>query len=350
MRVGFIDGFDHYPAATGGNGAVDSIWTLVGSADATFLRTGLDGRGKALELNPDITDYRRRRMFDDGATATQISWAFSFVIIRYNDTTDEIARVVDSATATQFSLRLKPGGVIAIYGEGGVELATTSGIVLGTGTIYRACLTVDMTTADATILNMWINGTHVINGAVADFQDSALQNMGGIALYSNGDFNDTNTTYLQWDDFCVLLDTTINQGEVGVYQFAPTADVIKQWTPLTGTDNFAMVDELVMNRDTDYNSSSVVGNKDIFAFNDLTRIPDNIICVSQMTGIRKEETGTRSMNHILVVSGVEYPSPAKNLSQSYLFPMDHFLVNPATLVTWSKADFDALTGGYQDAA
>jgi hypothetical protein len=207
-----------------------------------------------------------------------------------------------------------------------------------------------MTVANATVMNLWVNSSKVIDEITADFQDSTTQNMGGVRLHSYGDFNDTDNTYCSFDDFIPILGVIDNYGEVALYLTGPNADILHQWTHSTGATGFGVVDEKPMNL-SDYNSSGVVGNRDIFGFLDLTRVPDRIICVTQMTGTMKEEAGPRAIRNVLMVGGTEENLGADyNESQTYQFFSDHWLKNPETALEWTSVEYDALESGYEDAA
>ena len=62
-----------------------------------------------------------------------------------------------------------------------------------------------------------------------------------------------------------------------LYPNADTADA--DWTPSTGTDHYALVDETTVNSDADYVASGTVGDLDLYETGDLPFVPDSIHAV-----------------------------------------------------------------------
>ena len=78
-------------------------------------------------------------------------------------------------------------------------------------------------------------------------------------------------------------------GESGVAVLYPSADTADaDWTPSTGTDHYATVDETTVNGDAGYVASGTVGDLDLYEIGDLPFVPDGIHAVQVTMCARKE--------------------------------------------------------------
>jgi hypothetical protein len=351
VNVGFIEGFDPYPSVLSANAGVLGVWNLItysGEPGALSLTLGFTGVGQCLTSDAVLFGGTITR----GFPATQhLSMAFGFRLengASPYDMTESIG-ILDESGNTQFSIGFNTLGRMTLKGEGGVTLWTSDKVFDG-GVIYRCNMTVDSSVANATVVNLWETGNKIINNVTMDLQDSASQNMAAMRItIANTQLSLFKNWKISYDDIVVLYgDEVVNLGETGIYMIGPTADILHQWTPSTGATNYPNVDDLPNNRDTDYNSSETVGFRDTFVMANLTRSPDKIHYVSQLTVARKEESGTRTIKHVLESGATEQLGHNANLSQSYTYIFDHYAKNPDGNVEWNKAAVDALTSGYED--
>jgi hypothetical protein len=132
-------------------------------------------------------------------------------------------------------------------------------------------------------------------------------------------------------------------GPVQLYAGVPVADVSVTWTPLSGADNFAMVDEIPPDGDTSYNSSDTPGDTDQYE-HPLTGVPANsrVFAVQHCLDLRVD-SGSRTLGS--VVYGVDVGDPVTIAAASsyliYHFPMD---LNPQTAAEWEVTDFPVNAG------
>jgi hypothetical protein len=102
---------------------------------------------------------------------------------------------------------------------------------------------------DSGAVRVYVDGAKVLDLAGVDTQQQANAQAAIIQLgYSN-----SSATYL-FDDLYVI-DKATRLGERKITVLTPTADVAKAFTPSTGTDNFACLDEAVPDT-TDYVTAS----------------------------------------------------------------------------------------------
>lgn len=143
-------------------------------------------------------------------------------------------------------------------------------------------------------------------------------------------------------------------GEVAVEAFRPAADgASADWTPSTGTDRFATVDEYVdhttapggggMPNTTDYNASSTNGATDLFT---LGRSP----AVTGILAIQHVVYGLGAGSSIVPVvrsAGTTYAGTAQALTGSYRYYTELSTTDPATGLPWTWQTFHAAEWGYR---
>lgn len=120
----------------------------------------------------------------------------------------------------------------------------------------------------------------------------------------------------------------------------PTADGTVQWTPSTGTDNYAMVDE-VPPSDTDYNEADTTGEKDLLALADFDGTEKTIAGVTVFARAWKTTADAQSLK-VGAKAGTTEDSTEHALEESALYLFHGMGVNPDDSAAWEDADIDAL--------
>jgi len=83
------------------------------------------------------------------------------------------------------------------------------------------------------------------------------------------------------------------------------------------TDNYALVDEVPANADTDYVQSATVGQKDTYTYGNLATTAGTVHGVQVATYARKTDAGTRKIASVARLSTTEEDSAEFILSTSY---------------------------------
>lgn len=110
------------------------------------------------------------------------------------------------------------------------------------------------------------------------------------------------------------------------------------------TDNYLLVDETPPNDDTDYVESSTVGDKDTYAFGNLTPTTGTVYGVQVVPRARKTDAGTRKIASIARLSATEVDSADKTLSTTYVYLPDVREAKPGG-GTWSISDVNSAEFG-----
>lgn len=166
---------------------------------------------------------------------------------------------------------------------------------------------------------------------VATNQDTRNGGAGTINqfVFGNGDINNGNTFF---DDlyFCDGADSGVSGapnndflGDVVVQARFPSGN--GNSSALVGsdgnsTDNYLLVDEATPNDDTDYVQGSSVGDKDTYAYSDLSMPSGDVYGVQISTHARKTDAGTREIVSVARTSGgTEQDGAAQALGTGYAY-------------------------------
>lgn len=341
MAEEIVDGYDHYPATMNDAsipGSILSEYIFTDQLNVGKIQVpGLNGIGKALKFTHNSGGVDMRKPI---TPCTQITLAITLMFTEYNIINEsKLIAFQDSNLADQFFLRQTFNGFLELVGEGGAVMAVTAEAFL-LNVMYRLNFRADIVagTAQMKIAGDLTKGFDVTG---VDLNDSALLNIETFRLANAAGVG------VIFDDTYLLTNEYLDLPEVEVNTSGPSADDSVQWTPLNGIDNFAMVDEELMDGETTYNSSDTVGHKDMFVIPDLVRVPESIVCVSQITAARKEESATRQFKNVLNSGGFEFDGVNENLEQSYVYYKTHNRLNPDGSVAWNPSSYNAIKSGYE---
>ena len=142
-------------------------------------------------------------------------------------------------------------------------------------------------------------------------------------------------------------------GDIKVFEEPPDTDVVSDFTPATGVDNWAMVDEgigdgLGPDEDDTYNESSTAGHIDRFSFV-ASGYTGTVKAVQLVARHRKTLAGNRNIR-MTVVSGASTANGADIPSSlGYQYAYHVFETDPATGVAWATvAAAEAASAGYEN--
>jgi hypothetical protein len=146
------------------------------------------------------------------------------------------------------------------------------------------------------------------------------------------------------------------QGELKMTLYSPSADDTSDFTPSTGADNYAMVDESEPDGDTTYNSSSTLNHQDLFEYEDMSGgdLNATVVAVSIVTIAKKLDAGARSITHISEQDATGYDHTEFALTTDYVEGEGGFtslayeVLNTAPDGSaWTPAIFNACLFGYE---
>lgn len=180
------------------------------------------------------------------------------------------------------------------------------------------------------------------------FSESSL-NTNGADITAIGFGSPNNSSYR--DNIYIADDF---QGELISVFCKPSADDSVQFTPSTGSDNYALVDDTGQDGDTTYVESSTVGHKDIYEFEDIPS-GKTIVAATLVTVARKDDAGTRTLQTLSVQDSTERDAGSEyTLATGY--PTATTTAIRTTLATcpdstaWDNTKFNACKWGFKIAS
>lgn len=260
-----------------------------------------------------------------------------------NDFSDRLMVLWEADGATEgFNLRLTSSGTLQAYR--GNTLLATSGVVISEDTWYYIEMKVRVGNAGTGNYEIRVNGTNVLSDADEDTQAGSNDYANRVEFY----IRINNNTYIDDTYICDGTGTVNNDflGDSRVETLFPTADgVSSDFTPSTGTDNYAMIDDESggLDGDSTYVESATTNDRDTYSFTNLSTI--NIIRGLQFNVVARK-TDVTDYNIELVLDGfVESPIVVNNTSYNTYDQM--YEENPDTSAAWVDSEINAAEFGYE---
>ena len=146
-------------------------------------------------------------------------------------------------------------------------------------------------------------------------------------------------------------------GDTHIEALVAVADSIEagthaDFTPKTGSDHGAMVDDNPPDGDTTYNESTTPGNLDSYKYPDLTNIISGTIHgINILLNARKtDDIATRQIATLIVEGGSDYAGTSQAISSSYQYWNQIYSINPDTSNAYTVTEVNALDVGIKDVA
>lgn len=336
MTILLMEGFDLYPGTDAPMGLAAN-WQISISYASITMATGRFG-GRCLKtVWAGATDFS---LIYRALSAPTASFSFGMAVQMSAFTASPFVWLLDPTGAYQFCLRTDNlGNLIACRASARnaqTDLGRTGAPVLHANTWHY--IEVEGVIGDSGAVRVYVDGAKVLDLAGVDTQQQANAQIGIIQLgYVN-----SSATYL-FDDLYVI-DSAARLGERKITVLTPTADVAKAFTPSTGTDNYACLDEPVPDT-TDYVTASAPGATDTYELSDLASPPATIDAIQLIALARKTDAATRALALQAVSGGTVDDGPNLYLSASFT-PVSRILpLDPATGAAWTGAAVNALRAG-----
>lgn len=342
MTLVFADSFDHYAAVA------DKWATQISQGSGPALTgAGRFGSGMATInsriLSPAAMPSHATYIV---GVAINSNMAISPSAAQYN-----IMGIYEGTTC-HVSLRVSALGVITVGRGLATDLASSAaGMVLAnTWTYVELKVTISDTVGSVAVQ---VNGISVPLTFVTGSNGTQDTRNGGTGVANIVSFglNYNAAAQMLFDDayVCTGAGSTNNDflGDVRIQALFPNGN--GNTSNLVGndgnsTDNYLLVDEASQNDDTDYVESATVGDKDTYAFGNLTPTSGTVYGVIVQPWARKTDAGVRKIASIARLSGVEEDSADKTLTTTYNFLPDVRETKPGG-GAWSVTDVNSAEFG-----
>jgi len=180
----------------------------------------------------------------------------------------------------------------------------------------------------AGIAKVWLQEVLVLNlsdinsNSGSSYSVAEAVALGGPASWQRTDY----PGIILYDDF-YLTDNTGDDnkdqlGDVRVVEQLPTADVDKEWTRNTGSDNYALVDDPYdsIDDDTTYITTQTEDAKDTYTFPDLPTTTGEVKGVMMNFYAKKIDSGSRGVSMTAKLSGGTYgDGTERRVGGDYIF-------------------------------
>lgn len=330
----FIESFDHYTT----NAQLALKWNVAGAnivPSASWVRTGTYGVycnvGSIQTFAKTIDDQR--------------TWIIGAAHKASSIAAHTMLELLDSAAAVQIRVVMTAGGNIAVYRGASATLLGTSTFAAVAGTYFYMELKVYIDNSAGTV-DLHINGsaTGGISLTDQDTQASATLNTAQVIRFSAYNL-------FGWDDIYICdgaggyNDDFL--GDVKVECILPTGDgATHTFTPSTGSDHYALVDEVPPNT-TDYNHSATVDQKDTLTFPDLATASGVVCGIQHNIYAIKTDAGTRTICPVVRSSGADYDGSTVALATAYNYYREIVEKDPADSAAWDVTRVNAAEFGYK---
>lgn len=278
-----------------------------------------------------------------GSAQSSLSLGFAFQVdsLTGQSSGNNLIRLMNSTTVIA-SLSIDSTGKL-IFSRGSsatsnVLASSSAGAVIAAAWMYIELEFVRHASAGS--INVYINGVlscsaTAVNTGASDIDVLQLNCLSG------------GSTHSQFDDLYVI-DAATRAGEIRISPLAPTADTAqKDLTPLSGSDNYAMVDDIPPTGDTDYVYGTTAGNKDRYAMGNLSYTPLSIIGVQTVVIARKDNVTQKTIRSNLKSGSTTVNGSTKGLSNVYQPFVDIFQTDPDTAGVWTASSVNALEAGVE---
>lgn len=322
MALLFCDGFDHYATADG-----SKKWnTFGGTIEASNGRRGTGNMASS-------SSACRKTLASNYATLVV------GVAVSFTNTTNAVnfIRLMDGASV-QVGVQLNVGGTLQVE-RNGTLLGSASALSLTSATYYYVefMATINDSTGSYEVK---VNGSSVLSASSQDTKNTA--NAYANALQLSG----ASANSAKFDDLYVCdnsgsapLNTFL--GDCRIDTLLPNADgTYTDFTPSTGSDHYAVVDESTPNT-TDYNSSSTAGHKDSYNMQNLAAITGTIYAIQTSGAVAKDDAGARSIKVGVRSSSTDSVDAGTALSTAQIYYIKISETDPATATAWTESGVNA---------
>lgn len=336
MALLFCDSFDHYTTQA----QCLTKWNVVVNPGdfnqgAGFVTWAAQGRNGTNGMRVPRGDGGVRKVIPGGAKATFIT-GVAFRTSVYPTSNMSILSLRDGPTTVQVGVNIDPSGRLVVTCPAGTYVGTHV-LSLGAYNYIELKATINNTTGS---FELRLNGATELSQVNIDTQATANASADTVALMQvtgvSGSFD--------YDDF-YICDSTGTQnndflGDIRVTVIFPSAaGNYSQWTPLVGL-NYTDVDESSPNDDTDYVSSSTVGQIDTYTFTDLTTTAATIKAIQWVFYARKDDAGLRQIAPVIRQGAADQVGATQTLLTTYSFIPVVFDTNPHTGAAFTLAEIN----------
>ena len=317
-----MDGFDHYPTADlalkgwvkydGYGGASISTTRKKTGPQSLFSTQGGGG------------SYRLRKMLP----ATKNVLVVGFWIYLDSGYTGNFLWLMDGSN-TQIKLGVLSNGRLRVYRDGTTLATSAVGALLTPGNSIHVQIKVVFSQTVGTV-EVKINDATVISLVDQDTCSSANEYCDSILLG-----NQDGIASCYFDNF--WMDDLNFNGDLAIETLYPNgAGATTGWSPSAGS-NYACVDELTENGDTDYVYSATPDAVDTYTYGNLPELTGTVKAVQVNMYAKMDENGANKIAPVVRPSTVDRVGDTKSVNSIYEHFSQLYTTNPDDASAWTIA-------------
>lgn len=236
---------------------------------------------------------------------------------------------------------------------GTIRATSAAGLITGDHWYHFGCQwKVDSTTG---YFKAWVNGVLVIDYTGRTTSSTAFSGT-GVEQWSILTFGGATTRLddMYWGDttgsapWNAFLGDLRVEGQLALTDADGGGGTYQDFTPSTGSDHGALVDETPPDDDTTYLQSATVGHTETFVFPSITLAAGTVYGIQLMPNVKKSDSGGRTVGCAILQGGVLTVGTAQGMSQTdYNYVEQMFQTNPTTSGAWDATTADNMEGGIQ---
>lgn len=258
----------------------------------------------------------------------------------------------DGVATTHLSLHVNSDGSVSLYRgtSAGTLLGSSAASVLNLATwayVEMRALIDDTVGA----YEIRVDGVNVLSGSGADTRNGGTSP--NVTVIGGARTTDSAPNVLYDDIYCVTGDGTGSSGfqsEIVVEGIIPSGN--GNYSQLVGqdgdsTNNYLNVDEVPFSS-TDYNGSTTTGNKDTYAYSNLTATSGTILGSVLHFAAFKNAAGFIKGRRVIRISATDYNgSDTPVLSGTMRYFSEVLPTSPATAAAWTISEVNGLEAGFE---
>ena len=343
MSIEFRDSFAHYDT-TSFDSTQGGKWTTRPTANASFGTGRWGSPSKCLVLSQNAV------FAEKVLTAQQTRIVQVAVLPQSLAENVFICQLYDGAVK-HVEFIITTAGEVQVKRGDGTQLAITSGLglVAGFWRYFECKAKIDNSAGEVYV---WVDGVSKISSTGLDTQNAGNASSDRFRLASIA--SNTASRSTSFGDLVVVNTSgsapyNDHLGEVRVECIFPDANgTTTNFTPSTGTNHAALLDESAPNGDTDYVQSNTLGHIDLVNLGALSSSSGaTILEVTPWLWAKRTDATARSISVGVKDTSSGTPSwgSAEALSTGYQYYSRPMTANPVTAAIWTYSEVNALEAG-----
>lgn len=326
-----VESFDHWVTADGPKKG----WTLTG---ASVVVSAGNGRNSTASLRTTNQVQVAQLSVSNSGRSGIVGFAFRTSVLP--PSVDTTIFVVKEGATEHLRLVLLTTGALRLVRVPSTTLATSASTPITAATMHYIEFAWNLHDTTGSY-EVKVNGASTIPAtSSADTQNSGTGIWNGLMWWGVNTGAQTHDI----DDVYVADDNTFRGDHRIVSVVASSGNGSNTaWTPSTGTDHGALVDEASPNP-SDYVSTSSAGAIDTFNFAALG-VAGTVAAVQVCHYAKADVAGVRQLANVAWIGGAPYPSAAVTLPADWEYKLFLSTTSPATATAWTPSEIDAAEFG-----